>query len=359
MASNNFDPNQNNQQKRRSDYSHFKTHKKHRGLLWSILIVVLILLTGGIAYGYHAYNEAKKTFNTTFQAGQTNKLRNVDSVIKEGKPFSILLMGTDTGALGRNDVGRTDTMIVATINPKKETAYLTSIPRDTRVQVKGDTQPYEKINAAYTIGGAAGSVSTVEKLLDIPIDFYAIVNMGGLEKMVNAVGGVDVVPPMTFHYGNANVVKGKKIHLNGKEALDYSRMREEDPLGDYGRQKRQRQVLQKLVVKGVGITSIPRYKQILTSLNGNMKTDMTFNDMLTIRTKYGNASHHIKSQTLQGQDAMIDGISYQVAPLSELQKVSHNIRRTLDLNDSTKLTSSSTDTGDDSQYTSSTSGSGY
>ncbi|WP_439646093.1 LCP family glycopolymer transferase [Secundilactobacillus silagei] len=104
----------------------------------------MILLTGGIAYGYHAYNEAKKTFNTTFQAGQTNKLRNVDSVIKEGKPFSILLMGTDTGALGRNDVGRTDTMIVATINPKKETAYLTSIPRDTRVQVKGDTQPTKR-----------------------------------------------------------------------------------------------------------------------------------------------------------------------------------------------------------------------
>ncbi|MCH5462255.1 LytR family transcriptional regulator [Lactobacillus sp. LC28-10] len=359
MASNNFDPNQNNQPTRRSDYSHFKRRKKHRGLLWSILIVVLIIITGGVAYGYHAYNEAKKTFDSTFQAGQTNKLRNVDDVIKQGKPFSILLMGTDTGALGRNDVGRTDTMIVATINPKKETAYLTSIPRDTRVQVKGDSQPYEKINAAYTIGGPATAVSTIENLLDVPIDFYAIVNMGGLEKMVDAVGGVDVVPPMTFHYGNANVVKGQKIHLNGKQALDYSRMREEDPLGDYGRQKRQRQVLQKLVVKGVGITSIPRYKQILTSLNGNMKTDMTFNDMLAIRTKYGDASHHIKSQTLQGQDAMIDGISYQVAPLSELQKVSKNIRYTLGLSESTKLTSSSTGTGDDSNYVSSTSGSGY
>ncbi|GAX08596.1 LytR family transcriptional regulator [Secundilactobacillus silagincola] len=359
MASNNFDPDQNNQSTRRSDYSHFKSHKKHHGLLWSILIIVLILITGGIAYGYHAYNQAKQTFDNTFQAGQTDKLRNVDNVIKQGKPFSILLMGTDTGALGRNDVGRTDTLIVATINPKKETAYLTSIPRDTRVQVKGDSQPYEKINAAYTIGGAAGSVSTVENLLDIPIDFYAIVNMGGLEKMVNAVGGVDVVPPMTFHYGNANVVKGQKIHLDGKAALDYSRMREEDPLGDYGRQKRQRQVLQKLVVKGVGITSLPRYKQILTSLNGNMKTDMTFNDMLAIRTKYGDASHHIKSQTLQGQDAMINGISYQVAPLSELQKVSNNIRHTLGLSESTKLTPSSTGTGDDSSYTSSTSSSGY
>lgn len=354
MASNNFNSNQNGQPTRRSDQPHFKPRKRHRGLLWSLLIVVLILVTGGVAYGWHAYNDAKDTFDKTFQAGQTNKLRNVDDVIKQGKPFSILLLGTDTGALGRHDTGRTDTLIVATINPKKETAYLTSIPRDTRVQVKGDSQPYEKINAAYTIGGAASAVTTVEDLLDIPIDFYALVNMGGMEKMVDAVGGVDVVPPLTFSYGHANVTKGKKIHLDGKAALDYSRMREEDPLGDYGRQRRQRQVLQKLVVKGVGITSITRYKQILTSLNGNMKTDMTFNDMLAIRAKYGDASHHIKSQTLQGENAMIDGISYQVAPMSELQKVSNNIRRTLGLSDTTKLNSSSTGTGDDSDYTTST-----
>lgn len=360
MASNNFNSNPNEQPTRRSDRQHFKPRKRHRGLLWSLLIVVLILVTGGVAYGYHAYNDAKNTFSKTFEAGQTDKLRNVDDVIKNGKPFSILLLGTDTGALGRSDVGRTDTLIVATINPKKETAYLTSIPRDTRVQVKGDSQPYEKINAAYTIGGASSAVTTVENLLDIPIDFYAIVNMGGLEKMVDAVGGVDLVPTMTFKYGNANVVKGQKTHLNGKQALDYSRMRYDDPLGDYGRQKRQRQVLQKLVVKGVGISSLTRYKQILTSLNGNMKTDMTFNDMIAIRTKYGDATHHIKSQTLQGEDAMIDGVSYQVAPLSELQKVSNNIRSTLGLSDSTKLTANSTGTGDDSAYTtSSSSATGY
>lgn len=359
MASNNFNQDPNDHPIRRSDRQHFKPRKRHRGLLWSILIVVLILITGGVAYGYHAYKDAQNTFSKTFQAGQVNKMRNVDNVIKSGKPFSILLLGTDTGALGRSDVGRTDTLIVATINPSKETAYLTSIPRDTRVQVKGDSQPYEKINAAYTIGGPSSAVTTVEDLLDIPIDFYAIVNMGGMEKMVDAVGGIDLVPKMTFKYGNADVTKGQEIHLNGKAALDYSRMRYDDPLGDYGRQKRQRQVLQKLVVKGVGISSITRYKQILTSLNGNLKTDMTFNDMIAVRTKYGDATHHIKSETLQGQDAMIDGVSYQIPSMTELQKVSNHIRKTLGLSDSTKLTTKSTNIGDDSNYVSSDSSTGY
>lgn len=358
MASNNSNQNQPESGYRRSDRQHFKPRRRHRGLLWSLLIIVLILVTGGVAYGYHVYNDAKNTFDKTYEQGQVNKLRNVSKVISSGKPFSILLLGTDTGALGRSDTGRTDTLIVATINPQKQTAYLTSIPRDTRVQVKGDTQGYEKINAAYTIGGPATAVDTVQTLLDIPIDYYAIVNMGGLEKMVDAVGGIDLTPNMTFKYGHANVVKGQKIHLNGKQALDYSRMRYDDPLGDYGRQKRQRQVLQKLVVKGVGISSITRYKQILTSLNGNMKTDMSFDDMIAVRTKYGDATHHIKSETLQGQDAMIDGISYQIPTMKELQLVSNHIRRTLNLKDSTKLTATSTGTGDNSNYTTS-SATGY
>lgn len=324
-----------------------KNHRRRRIIGWSIFFVLLIALGGGLVWGYGAYNSAKNTFQKTYDSTNVAKARNVSSVIQKGKPLSILLLGTDTGALGRHDTGRTDTMIVASVNPKKKTIHLTSIARDTKVVVPGDTQPYEKINAAYTIGGAGTAVKTVQNLLDVPVDFYAIINMGGLERMVNAVGGVDVKPPLTFQYGSANVVKGKKIHLNGKEALDYSRMRDDDPLGDYGRQARQRQIIKKLVMKGLNITSLPRYKSILSSLSGNMKTDMTFDDMIAIRAKYGDATHHIKSQTLQGENAMIDGLSYQVVPQKELLRVSNDIRASLGLSKSTKLQNSQTSTDSD------------
>lgn len=323
-----------------------KNHRRRRIIGWSIFFVLLIALGGGLVWGYGAYKSAKSTFKQTYDSTNVAKARNVSSVIQQGKPLSILLLGTDTGALGRHDTGRTDTMIIASVNPKKKTIHLTSIARDTKVVVPGDTQPYEKINAAYTIGGAGTAVKTVQNLLDVPIDFYAIINMGGLEKMVNAVGGVDVTPPLTFKYGAANVVKGKKVHLNGREALDYSRMRDDDPLGDYGRQARQRQIIKKLVMKGLNITSLPRYKSILSSLSGNMKTDMTFDDMIAIRAKYGDATHHIKSQTLQGENAMIDGLSYQVVPQSELLKVSNDVRASLGLAKSAKLQTSQTNTDD-------------
>ncbi len=325
---------------RRSDKKpHYKkkNKRKRRIIGWSIFTVLILIIGGGLIWGYGAYKSAKKTFRQTYDSTNVTKARNVSSVIQQGRPLSILLLGTDTGALGRHDTGRTDTMIVATINAKKRTIHLTSIARDTKVTVPGDTQPYEKINAAYTIGGAGTAVKTVQNLLDIPIDFYAIINMGGLEKMVNAVGGVDVTPPLTFNYGQAHVIKGKKVHLNGVEALDYSRMRDDDPLGDYGRQARQRQVIKKLVMKGINITSLPRYKSILSSLTGNLKTDLSFDDMIAVRAKYGDATHHIKSETLQGENAMIDGLSYQVVPDNELLRVSNEIRATLGLSKSTKL----------------------
>lgn len=332
-----------------------KNQKKRRMIGWSIFAILLIVIGSGLIWGYGAYKNAKKTFKQTYDSTNIQKSRNVSSVIKSGKPpLNILLLGTDTGALGRHDTGRTDTMILASINPKKETVYLTSIARDTKVVVPGDSMPYEKINAAYTIGGAGTAVKTVQNLLNVPIDFYAIINMGGLKTMVDAVGGVSVTPPLTFQYGHANVTKGQKVTLNGKQALDYSRMRDDDPKGDYGRQKRQKQVIQALVMKMINISSLTRYKNILSSLNGNFKSDLTFDDMIAIRAKYGDATHHIKSQTLQGQDAMIDNLAYQVVSDDELLKVTNKLRSVLELSKASELTTdqkTAVDSGSSATYT--------
>lgn len=305
-------------------------HFSHSGKLtrW-ILALLALLIIGGGAYAWHAYHAAKSTFSKTYRALPTKKPS--DTALTDGKPFAVLLLGTDTGALGRHDVGRTDTMIVATINPKKQTAKLTSIPRDTLVNIYGSQQDDEKINAAYPLYGPATTIKTVEHLVNIPIHYYVLLNMGGLEKMIDAVGGVTVVPPLTFHYEQANVVKGKSIHLNGAEALAYSRMRDDDPLGDYGRQQRQRQIIKKLVLKEASIGSLPRYQSVLGSLTHNMQTNLTFQDLLWLRTKYGHTSRHIESQTLQGKPAIIDGIDYQIAPLETIDQVSKGLRNDLGL----------------------------
>lgn len=310
---------------RQHQFSH--TGRLKRALL-TIITVLLVVGGAGGAYAWHMYRTAQSSFSQTYRALPSKPS---DTALTDGKPFAILLLGTDTGALGRHDVGRTDTMIVATINPKEQTAKLTSIPRDTLVNIWGSQQDDEKINAAFPLYGPATTIKTVEHLVNIPIHYYVLLNMGGLEKMINAVGGVTVTPPLTFHYEQANVVKGHKIHLNGAAALAYSRMRDDDPLGDYGRQARQRQIIKQLVLKEASFQSLPRYQSVLSSLQTNMQTNLTFQDMVWLRTKYGHTSRHIESQTLQGKPAIINGIDYQIAPMTTIAQISNDLRKELNL----------------------------
>jgi len=361
MSENNNEPmgpRQTRYRKRQRQNPHIKPHKQRP---WILIVILIIVAIGSAAsfWGIKTWNNAKNTMNTTYEATGSTKLRNVDAVLKKGKPFSILLLGTDTGALGRGKTfsARTDTMIVATINPKKEKMTLTSIPRDTLVNINGQSQ---KINAAYTIGGASGAVKSVQKLLNFPIDFYVLINMGGLKQIISAMGGVTITPKMTFKYGNADVKKGVKVKLSGAAALDYSRMRYDDPLGDYGRQKRQRQIIMAMVSQSNSLGSIANIEKITKKLSTNMRTDLTWNDMVALDTKYKNASHHAKTYTLQGTDATIDGLSYQVASASERYKASKHIRKDLQLStDSLTLdyfqTTAAITTGDSSTSSSSSS----
>lgn len=108
--------------------------------------------------------------------------------------------------------------------------------------------------------------------------------------------------------------------MNGKQALSYSRMRYDDPEGDYGRQKRQKQVIEAIVNKSLSVSAVSNYQKLLKSIGSNMQTDLTYGDMITIATSYKDAGQTIESNVLQGQDTLLDGLSYQVASASEKKK---------------------------------------
>lgn len=307
-----------------------------RKICGGLLIILLICFYSAGTYAYHLLNATKTTIKQTYKKTTVKKLRNVSQVLKGKKPVSILLLGTDTGDLGRNDAGRTDTIIIATVNPTTEETTLTSIPRDTQVKISGSSSSYGKINSAYTIGGVSSTIKTIQNTLHIPIDFYLLLNMGGLRKIVDALDGVTIKPLLTFKYSYAHVTKGKKVTLNGKQALAYARMRYSDPQGDYGRQKRQKQIIKAIVRKAISTKTVINYKQILKTVQSNMQTDLTYNDMITIETNYKTAANSIESYVLQGEDATIGGLSYQVATASEKKKISDQIREALGLEPSTK-----------------------
>lgn len=347
--------NENEPRSRKSSPSHVKKRdpKLRKRICWTLLALTLIVFWGVGTYIHHILNSAKDTLDKTYNGSNITKSRNVSSVLKDKRPISILLLGTDTGDLGRDDTGRTDTIIVATLNPETKTTTLTSIPRDTKVKVPDSVNSYDKVNSAYTIGGVSTAIETIQDTLDIPIDYYVLVNMRGLTQIVDAVGGITIKPLLTFKYEDADVTKDKTVTMNGKQALSYSRMRYDDPEGDYGRQKRQKQVIEAIVNKSLSVSAVSNYQKLLKSIGSNMQTDLTYGDMITIATSYTDAGQTIESNVLQGQDTLLDGLSYQVASAFEKKKVSDAIRKQLGLDASTKSFD------DDSSLTDSTGGSTY
>lgn len=319
------------EQKLRRPQKHHKPRPHKSGcFFWALFVFVILAIIGSI-YIKDRYDAAKKTANKIYNASNITKARDVNAVLKEGKPVSILLMGTDTGALGRTFQGRTDTLMVVVLNPTKKTMTIVSIPRDAEVAVYGYEQYFpSKINSAYAYGGSATAIKTVQKYLNVPIDFYATVNMGGLENLVNAVGGVDVNPLLTFSYDNQSFTKGTTTHMNGTRALAYVRMRDDDPLGDYGRQARQRQVLTKLAFKSTKLVNLLN-DGFLKTLTKQMTTDLTFNDLLYLGTKYRVATHHMKTYSLQGSTELIDSQDFEVVSTSEKQHITNILRKSLGL----------------------------
>ena len=307
---------------------HHRHHRRHNG--WKIFCwVVGVLVLVALFFAGVAWHNLKTTTNDMYNSAGITKSRNADKVLAQKKPVSILLLGTDTGALGRDYKGRTDTMMVMTLNPQKKTTTIVSLPRDMKVNLPDypDESP-AKINAAYAFGGVKESIKTVQQHFNIPIDYYVLVNMGSLEKSINQVGGVDVTSPLTFEYEGASFEKGKTYHLNGSNALKFSRMRHEDPQGDYGRQQRQRLIISALLKKSVSYKTVLN-RSFLKSISNSSQTDLTFNDMVTLARSYRGANAKVVQDHVQGRGQEIDGQDFEVVPTSEQQRITNLIQNSL------------------------------
>lgn len=287
-----------------------------------VMLIVLLAVVGGSLYGFSIYSNAKGTVNGKMHKDVTAIDTSVaKQKLKASKPLNILLLGVDKRP---GDGGRSDALMVLSLDPKKDEMKLISIPRDTRAEIAGKGT-MDKINHAYAFGGTDMSVATVENMFDMDLDYYVEVNMQGLSKLVDTIGGITVDNKIDW-YDEGYYKKGfhwtkGELHLNGEQALGYVRMRHLDPEGDFGRTKRQRMVIQAIVDKGASIASVGKINSLIDVLGSNMTTNMDFADMKTLLLGYKDTRKHSESYMLQGAGQKINGIYYYVVPESELQKV--------------------------------------
>ncbi|MCL6572503.1 MAG: LCP family protein, partial [Bacillus sp. (in: Bacteria)] len=205
-----------------------RAQKKSRKWLKVTGIILLLLLVAGGVYAFTIYNSLKNAVDTMHQPveREQSEKRQEPVAFKEKDPFSVLMLGVDQR---EGDKGRSDTIIVLTVNPNSNSVKMLSIPRDTRTEIVGKGKE-DKINHAYAFGGVPMAMDTVENFLDIPIDYYMQVNMEGFKDIVNAVGGITVQNELDFTQDGFHFTPGT-MNLNGENALSYTRMRYDDPRG--------------------------------------------------------------------------------------------------------------------------------
>jgi LCP family protein required for cell wall assembly len=253
--------------------THHKRHKRKRRVT-IVAIIAAALICGIVAAFYTFIGSLNSQFNEGIS--DISVLNTVLKDTEEGKPFYVLLMGTDERKA--NQVERSDAILLARIDTGNKKTVLVSIPRDTQINIEGHGK--QKINAAHALnGGAVGSVKAVNELAGVEISHYVEIDFRGFQGLVDSLGGVEVDVPFEINdpdasidgLGAGHVEKGLQV-LDGDKALIFCRSRA-TAIGDYQRQANQRMFLQALASKVLHSDPVTLINSI-SAVSDAISTDM-------------------------------------------------------------------------------------
>ncbi|MBR9666894.1 LytR family transcriptional regulator [Bacillus cereus] len=341
-----------------------KNKKKIKIIISAILFVLLI----GGGYTWFLVNKASSAVrNAAHDLARGDKSDLRDKAVKPiTNNVSVLIMGVDESDVRGKEYGeaiRTDALLLATFNKDSKTVKLLSIPRDTYTYIPIEKKK-DKITHAHAFGsakngkngGPQASIDAVEKLMNVPVDYFVKFNFKSFIKIVDDLGGVEVDVPVEFTEQDSND-NAEAIHLEkgvqkltGEEALALARTRHID--SDAMRGQRQQLVIEAILKKLTSVGSVTKVGNIIDDINGQFVTNLTFDDMLSFY-KYGSDSEIEKLQ-IQGDDCYMakgddtcsksagGGRTYYYNPdKKELANVTNELRTHLGLPAYTKFDSDS------------------
>ncbi|CYY61916.1 LCP family protein [Streptococcus suis] len=313
------------------------------------LAIIGLTVGAGLIYGASLLNFSTDAISKTFkQLDGEEKITPIDAT----EPLTILLMGVDMDQATRGgdwEGGRSDSMILVTVNPKTKETNMMSLTRDIMVEIaeaNGESSgTVEKLNHSYSYGQAPMAIATIEKMMDINIDRYIEINMDGLVELVDAVGGIEVNNTLGFPISISehepaytSIVQPGKQLVNGDQALVYARMRYDDPEGDIGRQRRQREVITAIIKKLLQLDGFTQYKKILTAISNNMRTNIEISPVaIPNLLGYKDSVSKLNSYQLRGVDQMVDAIYYQLPTSTHLLEMQNVLKKSIGLEEKTDL----------------------
>ncbi|ATH62977.1 polyisoprenyl-teichoic acid--peptidoglycan teichoic acid transferase [Staphylococcus pasteuri] len=305
-----------------------------------LILLTFALIAIPVVFASNLFKSSEKAFESSQDKSNADRQSNLRSskVNPEKDPISILFLGIDDNE-GREKNGqslehsRSDAMILSTFNQKKHQIRMLSIPRDT-ISYIPKVGYYDKITHAHAYGGPIAAMDSVEATMNVPVDYYARVNMKAFVEAVDELGGIYYDVPYNLNEPNSDDtgrIKIKKGYqkLNGDEALAVARTRHHD--SDLKRGQRQMDLIKILFKKAQTLDSFDKLDEVINIVGKNAKHNLTKSEIKSLSRMYLSDSVKMKKSQLEGDDDMLDGVYYYNPSISSIQKYSNILRTDLGL----------------------------
>lgn len=241
-----------------------KKKSKIRKIIKRILFVILILFSVTAFQFCRGHSESKK--DEEFGQIEVNDFQGQKS---EDGSINVLLLGSDSRGTDR---GRSDSIMVAHYNKKSKKPKLISFMRDTYVNIPG--YGYNKLNAAYSFGGPELVRQTLKETFNVDVEYYAIVNFASFSKIVDTLlpSGLKIDAEKDLQVDGEDISKGMQV-MDGHKALQYARFRKDEE-SDFGRVRRQQQVMNAVFEQGLSLKNIIHLPKALGKVQGYTSTNV-------------------------------------------------------------------------------------
>jgi LCP family protein required for cell wall assembly len=306
-----------------------------------VITFILIVCLGVLGYGYDKYkdmttewyeplpeqagedycdeeqeqNVRKKKAENNEEANKPEEKEDKQEIALE--PFNMLILGMDKRK--GEKIARSDTIMLASVNPDLQKVTLLSIPRDTLAKIPG--HGLDKFNHSMFYGGISLVKETMENFFQVEISHYAAVDFEGFIKIIDKLGGIEVDVERRMKYydptdgTNINLQPGVQM-LDGKNALDYARFRMSDNgrhASDFDRMERQQEVIRKITDKATGLTSFFKIFAMMEILGEHVKTDFKEDEIRKLGVIFKNfSSSSIASIEVKGTNQRIPMHGYNL-----------------------------------------------
>ena len=289
---------------------------KKRGASWKIWIFVIPAILIALSAGFGFFTAFIVTRILAFEM-----LMSLSPTVNNIPDTNVLLLGVDA----TDGVRRSDTIMVAHIDAKTKSISIVSIPRDTLVVIPGVR--LDKINHAYAFGGPELACATTSNFLQIPINYYIKVNLDGLEKLIDRLGGITLNIEKRMYYvdyaGGLNIdLKPGLQTLTGKQAVGYLRFRH-DNLSDFGRITRQQKFLDAVATQIKQTRGISQTYNIILDFAGSVETNLSASQMMGLASASRQAYEigNIMMTQLPGTGTKIDGVYYLQPDMAQIPAI--------------------------------------